>query len=89
MVAGLQKYAAMKTGIFAITRQGLIALTLSVGALWTCMGLEAVTRRHTNREIAASMRTLAELRRINGARSVSTPARSPIVDFRPQRPYSS
>jgi hypothetical protein len=79
----------MSAGIFAITRQGLIALTLSVAALWTCVGMEALTRRQTNRDIAASMQTLARLRRITEGQPSSTPARAPEPAFHWQRAYTS
>ena len=52
----------MKFRIFGITRPGLAALTLAVAALWTCVGVETATRAQTDRDTAASIRILANLR---------------------------
>ena len=79
----------MDSRIFAITRQGLVALALAVGALWTCVGMEAATRRQSVRDTAASLQTMARLRHLTGSQSVATPARSPMPAFRHRRPFSS
>jgi hypothetical protein len=51
--------------------------------------MEALTRRQTNRDIAASMQTLARLRRITEGQPSSTPARAPEPAFHWQRAYTS
>jgi hypothetical protein len=91
LVPRLQNYAEMKSGIsmFGITRQGLIALTLSVGALWACVGMEAATRQQTNRDTVASLRKLARLRRLSEGQNMSSPTRAPIPGFRRVRPCTS
>ena len=79
----------MDSRIFAITRQGLVALALAVGALWTCVGMEAATRRQSIRDTTASLQTMARLRHLTGNQSVSTPTRTPLPVFRHKRPYAS
>jgi hypothetical protein len=89
MVIRLQTPSTMNLRIFAITRQGLAALTLAVAALWTCLGAEAATVRQTNREAEASIRTLAHLQHLTKDRNVSSPARVALPPFRRERPYAS
>jgi len=89
VVLGLLVAGAMNLRIFAITRQGLAALTLAVAALWTCLGTEAATVRQTNRETAASIRTLAHLRRLTQEQILSSPARATMPAFHSERPYTS
>ena len=67
---GLQMCPVMDSRIFAITRQGLVALALAVGALWTCVVLEAATRRQSVHDTAASLETMARLRHLTGSQSV-------------------
>jgi len=81
--------SAMNVRIFAITRQGLVALALSVAALWTCVGMEAATRHRAERDTVASIRTLAHLRRLTTNPNVSKPAREPMPASTVARPYSS
>jgi hypothetical protein len=78
----------MTLRIFAITRPGLLALALAVTALWTCVGAEAATRRQASLDAAASIRTLARLRRFTET-PVSSPAREPMPRYRVQRPTAS
>jgi hypothetical protein len=86
---GLHTNPPMDLRIFAITRQGLVALALAVTALWTCVGMEVKTRRQADRDMTASIRTLARLRHLTVQPDISTPARSPMASYLPQRPYSS
>lgn len=86
----IAKYAAMKLRIFGITKQGLIALTLSVSVLWGCIGMEIATRRQTDRDTLASIRTLARLRRLSPVGTdVSTPTSAPLPASVLARPYTS
>ncbi len=79
----------MNLRIFAITRQGLTALALAVAALWTCLGAEAATVRKTNREVAASIRTLSHLRRLTQDQMLASPARTMKPAIGHERPYAS
>ena len=79
----------MNVRIFAITRQGLVALALSVAALWTCVGMEAATRHRAERDTISSIRTLARLRRLTANPEVPTPARQSMPAWVVTRPYSS
>jgi hypothetical protein len=79
----------MTLRIFAITKPGLAALALSVAGLWSCVGMEAATHRRANRDTAASLQALENLRRRIHGPNLSVPARVPKPGFHLQRPYSS
>ena len=79
----------MNVRIFAITRQGLVALALSVAALWTCVGMEVATRHQAERDTVSSIRTLAHLRSLNTNPELSTPTREAMPAWTLARPYSS
>jgi len=68
----------MNVRLFAITRQGLIAIGVSVAALWTCVGLEAATRHQTLLDSAASVRTLEHLRNPSTGPAPTSPGRLPF-----------
>jgi hypothetical protein len=89
VVRRLQSSVTMNLRIFAITRQGLIALSLAVAALWTCVGMEAATRHRSDRDAAASIRTLAELRHITQRPDLATPTRNPVPRFHSARSWTS
>jgi len=80
---------AMPLRIFAITKPGLVALTVAVAMLWTCVGLETATRRQADRDTAASIQTLARLRRFTQSPNLTTPVRETLRPFRVQHPFAS
>jgi len=65
----------MNVRIFAITKPGLLAMTLAVASLWACFGLEAASVRQSNRDTLASLQTLARLKRATGTPAIPSPAR--------------
>lgn len=75
--------------IFAITKPGLVALTIAVGTLWTCLALETAMRRQSDREIAVSIQKLAQLRQMTKPSQIETPARESQPVFHVQRPLTS
>lgn len=79
----------MTLRIFAITKPGIAALTIAVAALWTCVGMEASTRRQTNLEVAASLRKLDYLRRHTAGAPKSTPVRTHTPSTGAERPSAS
>jgi len=60
--------------LFDITRAGLLAITISVCALWVCIGVEKVTVARTNVELTRTFLQLQKLRR-----SADTPVESPVT----------
>jgi hypothetical protein len=60
--------------LFAITRAGLLAITVCVCALWACIGMEKVTVARTNVEITRTFLQLQKLRR-----SAEIPVESPVT----------
>lgn len=78
----------MTVRIFGITRSGLVALSLAVATLWTCVGLEKATRLQADRDTVISIRTLARLRRLTPASDI-TPAREPGSERTAHRPSIS
>jgi len=48
---------------FAITRAGLLAITVAVCALWVCIAMEKVTVTRTNLELSRTFLQLQKLRR--------------------------
>jgi hypothetical protein len=64
--------------IFAITRSGLIAISLSVGVLWSSIAAEAVIRHRAEAELTISLRNQM-------GRKTVTPASRPVRPFRPER----
>ena len=60
--------------IAKITGQGLAAIALSVGLLWTCFIAERVIVRHATAQRALLMRELYQLQRNHRAEPVSAPA---------------
>ena len=75
--------------IFAITKPGLIALTLAVGTLWTCLALEAETRHQSERETVVAIQKLARLRQLTQPSQMETPAREIHPVFHAARPFTS
>jgi hypothetical protein len=69
--------------LFGITKTGLLAITLAVVALWTCIAMEASTRLHAEREVRASLYKLRKLRQD------AQPAAAPIRLFAQPRPTAS
>jgi hypothetical protein len=69
--------------IFGITRAGLIAITLAVAGLWSCIGMEAITRRHADQDERITLQTLWKLRQN------SVPVSVPAEPARRRRPISS
>jgi len=67
----------------AISRPGLIAISLSVGMLWTCLIVEHATMRRAALEQVRVLHEVDVMRQQRFSRPVSSPARS----FpHPQRP---
>jgi hypothetical protein len=79
----------MTLRIFGISRPGLVALSLAVAALWTCLGMEKAALRQADRDAVASIRTLARLRRITEGNRFTAPARVTAPAFSAQPPFSS
>lgn len=71
----------MTLRIFAITKPGMVALAASVAALWMCVGYETITRRQSDRELAASLRTLTRLKRRTRDSRAATPVRGPALSI--------
>ena len=69
--------------VFGITKAGLIAIALAVASLWTCIGMEAVTRKRADLEARVSLQTLWKLRQN------SMPVSTPIHPSGPTRPIAS
>ncbi len=78
----------MTLRIFGITRPGLVALSLAVAALWTCVGMETAARRQAERDTVSSFRTLARLRHLTEGTGFTEPARAAAPVFR-SRPFTS
>jgi hypothetical protein len=75
---------------FAITKPGLLAMTLSVAALWTCIAMERSTLRHAALDARACATALAELR--ERSTPVPSPVSSPVsspAPFHRQLPKAS
>ena len=62
--------------LFGITKAGLLATSIAVMTLWTCLAMERTTMRRANRDVISSLRTLRDLqqRRV----PVSHPSSSPF-----------
>src|SRR5579885_2683035 len=60
--------------LFAITRAGLLAITVAVCALWACIAVEKVTVARTNLEVSRTFLQLQKLRR-----PASIPIESPVT----------
>jgi hypothetical protein len=69
--------------LFAITKPGLLAMTLSVAALWTCIAMEQTALRRAALDARACASALEELR------GRSTPVSSPVSPFHRQLPKAS
>jgi hypothetical protein len=69
--------------LFAITKTGLLAMTLSVTALWSCIALEQATLRRAEKDAQACLNTLQQLR------ERAVPAAEPIPVFRREIPAAS
>ncbi len=78
----------MTLRVFAITRQGLMAMAIAVAALWTCLGMESATRHRVDQDTAATLHTLARLRQSSEGIHV-TPARLPGPGIHSGRPALS
>jgi hypothetical protein len=76
-------FPPVRVRLFGITRLGLGAMMIAVIALWTCIALEASTRRRANADAQISMERLRRLRQD------SVPAANPMPWFRSRRPSSS
>ena len=75
---GTERAAFGRMRVFAITGPGLIAITLSVGALWSSIAAEAVIRHR------AEARLSMILRNPGGRRSLN-PVSRPVRPFRAAR----
>ena len=75
--------------IFAITKPGLVAMTIAVATLWTCLALETVTRQQSERETVAILQKLARLRQLAQPQEMETPARETRPVFLAPRPFTS
>lgn len=66
--------------LFGITKAGLLAMTISVLALWSCIALRTATLRRAARDAHAAVRTMERLRQESVPASEPTPPfRSPSV----------
>ena len=72
--------------LFAITKPGLLAMTLSVAALWTCIAMERTTLRQAALDARDCATALAELRERSAP--VTSPVSSP-APFHRQLPKAS
>jgi hypothetical protein len=72
--------------IFAITKPGLLAMTLSVAALWTCIAMEHTMLRRAALDARDCATALSELR--ERATPVSSPVSAP-APFHRQLPKAS
>jgi hypothetical protein len=62
--------------LFGITKAGLLAMTISVLALWSCLALQTTTLRRAARDARAAVRIMERLR------EESVPASEPTPPFR-------
>lgn len=69
--------------LFAITKAGLLAITLAVCALWACIALERVTIHRANLEARRTLLRLERLRRPAVNVPVASPSPLPFVHSRP------
>jgi hypothetical protein len=69
--------------LFAITKSGLLAMTLSVAALWSCIVLEQATLRRAEKDAQACLKTLQNLR------ERAFPAAEPVPVFHREIPSAS
>jgi hypothetical protein len=67
--------------LFAITRAGLLTITIAVCVLWTCIAMEKTTVARANREVARTFLRLHRLRRSTNA----VPAEAPASPSFPRR----
>ena len=66
--------------LFAITRAGLLATTISVLALWGCLAVQTAILRRAARDARVAIRTMERLRQHSVPASEPTPPfRSPSV----------
>jgi hypothetical protein len=76
--------------LFAITKPGLLAMTLSVGALWSCIAMEQTALRRAALDARACATALEELR--ERSTPISPPVSSPVsspAPFHRQLPKAS
>jgi len=64
--------------LFAITRAGLLAITVAVCALWACIAMEKVTVARTNTEANRTFLQLQKLRR-PATLPIESPAPRPFL----------
>ena len=69
--------------VFAITRPGLTAIALSVGALWGAIGAEMVIRNRAEADLRSSFRAQPAL--LQPKQRTVQPASRPVRPFRPER----
>jgi len=69
--------------LFGITKAGLLAITISVLALWSCLALQTGALRRAARDARVAIRTLERLR------EESVPASEPTPPFRSSSVKSS
>jgi hypothetical protein len=69
--------------LFAITKTGLLAMTISVAALWSCIALEQATLRRAEKDARACLKTLQNLR------ERAIPATEPVPLFHREIPSAS
>jgi hypothetical protein len=69
--------------LFGITKAGLVAMTISVFALWGCIVIESTTLHRAAMDARASFQTLERLRQ------QSVPASEPAPPFHSQSVKSS
>jgi hypothetical protein len=75
--------------IFAITKPGLIALTIAVTTLWTCLAFETAARDQSDRDLAVSIQKLTRLRQFTQPPQIETPARESHPVSHQSRPFTS
>jgi hypothetical protein len=66
-----QMHRESRLRIFEITRPGLIALTLAVGALWGCLASERIAATHASNDLRVSLRKIALLQNASGSATKS------------------
>lgn len=68
--------------LFGITKTGLLAIALSVVALWTCVGMQQAAMRRGRLDARFALRELQRLRN-------AVPAALPVRPFAGHRPVAS
>ena len=72
---GIRRANDDRLKLFGITKAGLLAITISVLALWSCIALQTAALRRAARDARVTIRTMERLRQ------QSVPASEPTRPF--------